>query len=50
MDIDESLRLESESDFVWLCESPQRLLVPQAMSGQHKLWTLDKRTYQGKLP
>lgn len=38
--LSESERLESESDFVFLCQSPRRLLLPRAMAGQHKIWRL----------
>ncbi len=31
------------SDYFFLCEKPQRLLLPFAHTGQHKLWKLDGR-------
>ena len=42
--LSDSLRTESESEQCWLCESPQRLIMPFPMGGQHKLWKLDRRT------
>ncbi|KAK3285116.1 hypothetical protein CYMTET_7265 [Cymbomonas tetramitiformis] len=31
------------SDFFFLCESAERLVMPFQMSGQHKLWMLEKK-------
>ena len=42
--LSDSLRTESASEQCWLCESPQRLIMPFPMGGQHKLWKLDRRT------
>ena len=41
--LSDSLRTESESAQCWLCECPQRLIVPFAMAGQHKLWKLEAK-------
>ncbi|CAN0031689.1 unnamed protein product [Scytosiphon promiscuus] len=37
-------KLESQSEFVWLCQSPKKLVLPFRLPGQHKLWTLGKAT------
>lgn len=34
------LREESESAHCFLCDRPQRLIVPQQIKGQHKIWPL----------
>ena len=34
------LRLEAESPSCFLCERPARLVVPQQLRGQHKIWAL----------
>eukprot|EP00242_Pyramimonas_sp_CCMP2087_P001924 CAMPEP_0198228552 /NCGR_PEP_ID=MMETSP1445-20131203/113559_1 /TAXON_ID=36898 /ORGANISM="Pyramimonas sp., Strain CCMP2087" /LENGTH=248 /DNA_ID=CAMNT_0043908937 /DNA_START=194 /DNA_END=937 /DNA_ORIENTATION=- len=42
-----SALLENEangSDYFFLCESAERLVLPFQMGGQHKLWKLDKKT------
>lgn len=36
----EGLARETESDFCFLCERPRRLVVPQQIKGQHKIWPL----------
>ena len=36
----EGLAQETESDFCFLCERPRRLIVPQQVKGQHKIWPL----------
>lgn len=33
---------ESESDFIFWCLRPRRLLVPLKMGGDHKIWRLEK--------
>lgn len=37
------------SDYFFLCENQQRLLMPFPMSGQHKLWRLDKKVAKDAL-
>ena len=34
------LAQETESEFCFLCEHPRRLIVPQQVKGQHKIWPL----------
>lgn len=38
------LKLESESECCFLCERPRRLVVPQQVKGQHKIWPLSAAT------
>ncbi|CAL8465510.1 g5046 [Coccomyxa elongata] len=40
----EGLTRETESDFCFLCERPARLIVPQQVKGQHKIWPLPAAT------
>jgi len=53
-DLSESLKSESSSEFCFLCENPQKLLLPFVLSGQHKLWNLDSSSLrsakQGIMP
>lgn len=43
-----SLRHESESEVVFLCQDPQRLVVPRsAVSGHHQIWRLAKADVVG---
>ncbi|KAG2441712.1 hypothetical protein HXX76_003328 [Chlamydomonas incerta] len=37
-----SCRMEAASPFCFLCENPKRLVVPQPLKGEHKLWQLPK--------
>ncbi|CAM9496185.1 unnamed protein product [Ectocarpus sp. 12 AP-2014] len=37
-------KLESQSEFVFLCQDPRQLVLPFSLSGQHQLWKLDKPT------
>ncbi|CAL9207867.1 unnamed protein product, partial [Musa hybrid cultivar] len=59
-DVPESVRLEGQTDFCWLCENPQKLLIPFEMRGFQKVYNLERRihdvavrgliTIQGPLP
>ncbi|XP_069812545.1 activating signal cointegrator 1 isoform X2 [Dendropsophus ebraccatus] len=42
-----SLSQESASPFVFICETPQELLIKFPMKGQHKIWRLDSKIHQG---
>jgi hypothetical protein len=35
--IEEKDREESDCEFLFVCKNPQRLIVPQQLSGQHKI-------------
>ncbi|CAM9105123.1 unnamed protein product [Hapterophycus canaliculatus] len=37
-------KLESQSDFVFICQAPRNLVLPFSLPGQPKIWTLDKTT------
>ena len=34
---------EAQSPFCWLCERPQRLVLPQKMPGQRRIWRLPSK-------
>eukprot|EP01103_Thecamoeba_quadrilineata_P020422 TRINITY_DN8748_c0_g1_i1.p1 TRINITY_DN8748_c0_g1~~TRINITY_DN8748_c0_g1_i1.p1 ORF type:complete len:151 (+),score=21.41 TRINITY_DN8748_c0_g1_i1:466-918(+) len=36
-------REESGSDYLFICQSPQRLIVPVSVSGSHKIWNLSSK-------
>ncbi|PRW33985.1 activating signal cointegrator 1 [Chlorella sorokiniana] len=40
------LKAEVGSPYCFLCEQPQRLVVPHAVRGQHKIWPLDKQLHK----
>mmetsp|Transcript_9849 Transcript_9849/g.12855 ORF Transcript_9849/g.12855 Transcript_9849/m.12855 type:complete len:164 (+) Transcript_9849:168-659(+) len=40
-DVSEGIKMESGSEYGFLCENPQSLILPFQLSGQHKLWKLD---------
>nr|XP_010904584.1 uncharacterized protein LOC105031974 isoform X2 [Elaeis guineensis] len=42
----ESVRLEGLTDFCWLCQNPQKLLVPFEMRGYQGVYNLEKRIYE----
>nr|XP_061830899.1 activating signal cointegrator 1-like [Nerophis lumbriciformis] len=42
-----SAREESASPFVFICSSPQELLVKFSMKGKHKIWKLESHYHQG---
>lgn len=50
--LSESQRFESESEYVFLCQNPMRLLLPRRMGGEHKIWQLSgaKKAAAGLLP
>ncbi|CAM9637324.1 unnamed protein product [Pylaiella littoralis] len=37
-------KLESQSEFVFLCQAPRQLVLPFSLAGHHKLWKMDKHT------
>ncbi|OWM67299.1 hypothetical protein CDL15_Pgr000751 [Punica granatum] len=43
--IPEGVRLEAQTDFCWLCERPQRLIVPFEMRGYQRVYNLEKKIY-----
>lgn len=42
-DLPQGVRLEGLTDFCWLCEDPQRLVVPFEMRGWQGVYNLEKR-------
>ncbi|XP_072985551.1 uncharacterized protein [Typha latifolia] len=44
--VPESVRLEGLTDFCWLCENPQRLLVPFEMRGYQGVYNLANKIYE----
>uniref|UniRef100_A0ACD5TC36 Uncharacterized protein n=1 Tax=Avena sativa TaxID=4498 RepID=A0ACD5TC36_AVESA len=46
-DVPESVRLEGLTDFCWLCENPQKLVIPFEMRGYQGVYNLEKRVYEG---
>ncbi|CAD6207775.1 unnamed protein product [Miscanthus lutarioriparius] len=43
--VPESVRLEGLTDFCWLCENPQKLVVPFEMRGYQGVYNLERRIY-----
>uniref|UniRef100_A0A6P3ZKD5 uncharacterized protein LOC107412308 n=1 Tax=Ziziphus jujuba TaxID=326968 RepID=A0A6P3ZKD5_ZIZJJ len=39
------VRLEAQTDFCWLCEQPQKLLIPFEMRGYQDVYNLEKKIY-----
>ncbi|KAI3700682.1 hypothetical protein L2E82_45319 [Cichorium intybus] len=48
-DIPQGARLEGLTPFCWLCEQPQKLLVPFEMRGYQGVYNLEKRILEGAL-
>ncbi|XP_044446208.1 putative uncharacterized protein DDB_G0290521 isoform X3 [Triticum aestivum] len=46
-DVPQSVRLEGLTDFCWLCENPQKLVVPFEMRGYQGVYNLERRVYEG---
>ncbi|KAI3944015.1 hypothetical protein MKW98_015167 [Papaver atlanticum] len=44
-EVPEGVRLEAQTDFCWLCENPQRLLIPFEMRGFQGVYNLERRIY-----
>ncbi|KAE8815710.1 hypothetical protein D1007_06760 [Hordeum vulgare] len=42
------VRLEGLTDFCWLCENPQKLVVPFEMRGYQGVYNLERRVYEGE--
>ncbi|KAI5019556.1 hypothetical protein ZWY2020_044444 [Hordeum vulgare] len=47
-DVPQSVRLEGLTDFCWLCENPQKLVVPFEMRGYQGVYNLERRVYEGE--
>ncbi|KAL6909609.1 hypothetical protein ACP4OV_001890 [Aristida adscensionis] len=48
-DVPHSVRLEGLTDFCWLCENPQKLVVPFEMRGYQGVYNLERRVYDGAI-
>ncbi|KAJ7536965.1 hypothetical protein O6H91_12G090200 [Diphasiastrum complanatum] len=42
-ELPQSVRLEGQTNYCWLCEEPQKLLVPFEMRGWQGVYSLDKK-------
>ncbi|KAF5462778.1 hypothetical protein F2P56_018759 [Juglans regia] len=47
--VPEGVRLEGLTDFCWLCEQPQKLLIPFEMRGYQRVYNLEKKTYEAAI-
>ncbi|KAF5197810.1 Activating signal cointegrator [Thalictrum thalictroides] len=45
-DVPEGVRLEGQTDFCWLCEKPQKLVVPFEMRGYQGVYNLDSKIFE----
>ncbi|CAN6321870.1 unnamed protein product [Urochloa humidicola] len=45
--VPQSVRLEGLTEFCWLCENPQKLVVPFEMRGYQGVYNLERRIYDG---
>lgn len=45
-ELPEGVRLEGQTDFCWLCEQPQKLIVPFEMRGYQGVYNLEKKIYE----
>ncbi|XP_071689858.1 uncharacterized protein [Rutidosis leptorrhynchoides] len=48
-DVSQGVRLEGLTPFCWLCEKPQKLVVPFEMRGYQGVYNLEKRLLEGAL-
>ncbi|XP_026429692.1 activating signal cointegrator 1-like isoform X1 [Papaver somniferum] len=45
-EVPEGVRLEAQTDLCWLCENPQRVLIPFEMRGFQGVYNLKRRIYE----
>lgn len=45
-EVPEGVRLEAQTDFCWLCEQPQKLLIPFEMRGYQGVYNLEKKIFE----
>lgn len=45
-EIPQGARLEGQTDYCWLCEQPQKLIVPFEMRGYQGVYNLEKKIYE----
>ncbi|KAK9672872.1 hypothetical protein RND81_12G131100 [Saponaria officinalis] len=41
----EGVRLEGQTDYCWLCEQPQKLIIPFEMRGRQGVYNLERKIY-----
>ncbi|CAH9131030.1 unnamed protein product [Cuscuta epithymum] len=46
-ELPEGVRLEGLTDFCWLCEKPQKLIIPFEMRGGRGVYNLERKVYEG---
>ncbi|XP_011623633.1 uncharacterized protein LOC18434852 [Amborella trichopoda] len=44
-ELPEGVRLEGQTDFCWLCENPQKLLIPFEMRGYQGVYNLERKIF-----
>lgn len=44
-EVPEGVRLEGQTNFCWLCEQPQKLIVPFEMRGYQGVYNLERKTF-----
>ncbi|KAL9344537.1 hypothetical protein Peur_062212 [Populus x canadensis] len=47
--VPEGVRLEGQTDFCWLCEQPQKLLVPFEMRGYQGVYNLERKIHEAAI-
>ncbi|KAK9288937.1 hypothetical protein L1049_017408 [Liquidambar formosana] len=45
-EVPEGVRLEGQTEFCWLCEQPQKLIVPVEMRGYQRVFNLEQKIYE----
>ncbi|GAA0143101.1 transcription cofactor [Lithospermum erythrorhizon] len=46
-EVPEGVRQEALTDYCWLCEQPQKLIVPFEMRGYQGVYNLERKVYEG---
>lgn len=46
-ELPEGVRLEGQTEYCWLCEQPQKLIIPFEMRGQQGVYNLERKIYDG---
>jgi len=44
--VPQHLREENGSDYLFICKNAQKLAIPFTISGQHKIWKLDRKVVE----
>lgn len=48
-DIPEGVRLEGQTNFCWLCEQPQKLIIPFEMRGYQGVYNLERKIFDSAI-